>query len=115
MNVNWFLFLEDAKEKINAFKEDYSHFRPHSALGNMTPIEALTGTKKARNLYFRLVSFWGVAQKIIFHIGDMSYLGGDQSYKKREIGLMRPLKFLSRILSISPKIICVSTATYDVS
>lgn len=41
LNVNWFLSLEDATEKITAFKEEYNHFRPHSALGNLTPIEAL--------------------------------------------------------------------------
>ena len=42
MNVNWFLSLEDAWEKIQAFKEEYNHFRPHSALGNLTPVEALS-------------------------------------------------------------------------
>lgn len=41
LNVNWFLSLEDAREKIQAFKEEYNHFRPHSALGNLTPVEAL--------------------------------------------------------------------------
>lgn len=41
LNVNWFLSLEDAKEKISAFKKEYNHFRPHSALGNLTPVEAL--------------------------------------------------------------------------
>ena len=41
LNTNWFLSVEDAREKINAFKEDYNHFRPHSALGNLTPIEAI--------------------------------------------------------------------------
>lgn len=47
LNVNWFLSLEDAREKISAFKEEYNHFRPHSALGNMTPIEALDRTRKS--------------------------------------------------------------------
>ena len=42
LNVNWFLSWEDAKEKITAFKEEYNHFRPHSALGNLTPVEALS-------------------------------------------------------------------------
>jgi len=42
LNVNWFLSLEDAREKITAFKEEYNHFRPHSALGNLTPVEALS-------------------------------------------------------------------------
>jgi putative transposase len=42
LNVNWFLSLEDAKDKIQAFKEEYNHFRPHSSLGNLTPVEALS-------------------------------------------------------------------------
>lgn len=41
LNVNWFLSIEDAREKIQAFKEEYNYFRPHSALGNLTPIEAI--------------------------------------------------------------------------
>jgi putative transposase len=48
LNVNWFLSLKDAKEKINAFKEEYNHFRPHSALGNLTPIEAIDWHHEAR-------------------------------------------------------------------
>ena len=42
LNVNWFLSLEDACEKIQSFREEYNHFRPHSALGNLTPVEALS-------------------------------------------------------------------------
>ena len=49
LNTNWFLSLEDAKEKIKAFKEEYNHFRPHSALGNLTPIEAIDRHREARN------------------------------------------------------------------
>lgn len=37
LNVNWFLSLEDAKEKIEQWKEEYNHFRPHSSLDNQTP------------------------------------------------------------------------------
>ena len=49
LNVNWFLSLADAKEKIAAFKEEYNHFRPHSALGNLTPIESIDRQREARN------------------------------------------------------------------
>lgn len=49
LNTNWFLSLEDAKEKIKAFKEEYNHYRPHSALGNMTPVEALEKQQQTRN------------------------------------------------------------------
>ena len=39
LSVNWFLSLEDAKEKIDAWKWDYNLFRPHSSLNNLTPQE----------------------------------------------------------------------------
>ncbi len=37
LNVHWFLSLDDAKEKIEAWRQDYNTFRPHSALNNLTP------------------------------------------------------------------------------
>ena len=33
LNENWFLSLEDAQEKISAWRTDYHEHRPHSALG----------------------------------------------------------------------------------
>jgi len=32
LNTNWFLSLEDAKEKIEQWREEYNKFRPHSSL-----------------------------------------------------------------------------------
>jgi len=37
LNVNWFLSIEDAREKIEAWRRDYNEFRPHSSLGDLTP------------------------------------------------------------------------------
>jgi len=39
LNLNWFLSLEDARNKIEAWRVDYNEFRPHQSLGNMTPKE----------------------------------------------------------------------------
>ncbi len=39
LNTNWFLSLEDAREKIEAWRQEYNHFRPHSSLGDKTPNE----------------------------------------------------------------------------
>lgn len=39
LNTHWFLSLEDAYEKINTWVKDYNHFRPHSSLNQMTPVE----------------------------------------------------------------------------
>ena len=52
LNINWFLSIEDAREKIAAFKEDYNYFRPHSALGNLTPIEAIEKHEQTGNSLF---------------------------------------------------------------
>ena len=46
LNVNWFLSLEDAIQKIEAFKEEYNEYRPHSSLGNLTPREFIQKSKK---------------------------------------------------------------------
>ena len=39
LNQHWFLSLSDAKAKIEAWREDYNSYRPHSSLGNQTPEE----------------------------------------------------------------------------
>ncbi len=39
LNVNWFLSLEDAREKIEAWRQEYNRFRPHSSIGYKTPQE----------------------------------------------------------------------------
>jgi len=49
LNVNWFLSLEDAKEKIEEFKNDYNGFRPHSALCGLTPNQVIEGNLQDPN------------------------------------------------------------------
>ncbi len=39
LNENWFLSLEDAREKIDMWKEEYNRQRPRGALGNLSPEE----------------------------------------------------------------------------
>ena len=39
LNANWFMSLEDAKEKIESWKIDYNECRPHSSLAYLTPVE----------------------------------------------------------------------------
>lgn len=46
LNAHWFLSLEDAKEKIEAWRVEYNEFRPHSSLDNLTPAEFIEMTKE---------------------------------------------------------------------
>jgi putative transposase len=39
LNENWFLSLEDAREKIEAWRAHYNAERPHGALGDLSPNE----------------------------------------------------------------------------
>lgn len=38
LNVNWFMSFEDAEDKIEDWRHEYNHFRPHSSLNNLTPM-----------------------------------------------------------------------------
>jgi putative transposase len=39
LSVNWFLFLDDARMKINSWRDVYNFFRPHSSLDDLTTEE----------------------------------------------------------------------------
>lgn len=39
LNESWFNTLQEARERIEEWRQDYNGFRPHSALGNLTPEE----------------------------------------------------------------------------
>jgi putative transposase len=38
LNANWFLSLDEARGKCEAWRRDYNEVRPHSAIGNKVPI-----------------------------------------------------------------------------
>ena len=53
LNTNWFLSLEDAREKIEEWRRDYNDWRPHSSLDNLTPRQYLEWqeTRSERELF----------------------------------------------------------------
>ncbi len=50
LNASWFLFMEDARTRINSWKDDYNETRPHSSLGNLTPSEFATQLNETRKV-----------------------------------------------------------------
>jgi putative transposase len=39
LNESWFLSLEDAREKVEEWRQHYNWERPHGSLGNIPPVE----------------------------------------------------------------------------
>jgi putative transposase len=39
LNLNWFSSLREAREKIEAWRQEYNTERPHSSLGGLAPYE----------------------------------------------------------------------------
>lgn len=39
LNVQTFTPIDDMRRKLEAWRHDYNHHRPHSSLGNLTPSE----------------------------------------------------------------------------
>jgi len=39
LNAHWFLSLEDAAEKIEAWRQEYNHYQTRSSLNDLTPME----------------------------------------------------------------------------
>ncbi|MCD6333119.1 MAG: transposase [Bacteroidales bacterium] len=46
LHTNWFLSMDDAREKITEWKNEYNSFRPHSSLGDLTPEEFIEKQQK---------------------------------------------------------------------
>ena len=41
LNAHWFMSLDDAQRKCEAWHRDYNEERPHSAIGNKAPIDVM--------------------------------------------------------------------------
>ena len=39
LNASWFMSLDDARSKCEAWRADYNEVRPHSSIGHKAPIE----------------------------------------------------------------------------
>jgi putative transposase len=57
LNVNQFLTIEDARAKIEAWRLDYNHHRPHGSLGHLTPREFVQSRQGKRTWETAAVQF----------------------------------------------------------
>ena len=49
LNVKQFASVADARKKIEAWRLDYNHHRPHSSLGHLTPMEFISRRQETRS------------------------------------------------------------------
>lgn len=47
LNAHWFMNLDDARSKLEAWRRDYNEVRPHSAIGNKTPVSLIKCSDQA--------------------------------------------------------------------
>ena len=47
LNAHWFMSLDDARAKMEEWREDYNNVRPHSAIGNKPPVSLINGSPMA--------------------------------------------------------------------
>lgn len=57
LNQIWFSSLEDAKIKIEAWRTDYNEHRPHTSLGNQTPVQFEAEWQLSRTTKEKLFNF----------------------------------------------------------
>ena len=67
LTTDWFLSLDDAKEKIETWRMEYNQYRPHSSLNDLSPGAFYQQHQKAGNLEFTGVWFRGEAQNLNKH------------------------------------------------
>ena len=48
LNTHWFMSLDDARTKMEDWRRDYNEVRPHSAIGNKSPIVFMNGLPAAQ-------------------------------------------------------------------
>jgi len=48
LNAELFSDLLDARTKLEAWRRDYNEHRPHSSIGNLTPIEFATSVRNQK-------------------------------------------------------------------
>jgi putative transposase len=48
LNQNWFTSLAEAKQTVEAWRQDYNEYRPHSSLDQKTPSEFVVGWQQTR-------------------------------------------------------------------
>ena len=51
LNAHWFMSLADAQEKVDAWRWEYNHRRPHSSLGNVPPARFAARVGPVKNLH----------------------------------------------------------------
>jgi len=47
LNASWFLSEKDAKSKCESWRKEYNEVRPHSSIGQQTPIESASASGQA--------------------------------------------------------------------
>lgn len=87
LNTHWFLSLEDAYEKINAWVDEYNHFRPHSSLNDQTPAEVVEQYKSTEKINSSNKALPGASlrERMYFEAAEHGSTASENTYLHEEI------------------------------
>ena len=89
LNAHWFMSLDDARRKCEAWRRDYNEERPHSAIGNKVPIElaqSISGTRPAL-----IERCWKKPSRVVQGLGAVQSIAELQSPLDKTWGQRQPL------------------------
>jgi putative transposase len=83
LNANWFLSLDEALRKCEAWRRDYNDIRPHSSLGGKTPSELHRGPATPTS---RAANEAGISQPTWSSVGGKLKRPENSTFRRSNVG-----------------------------
>ena len=84
LNAHWFLSLEDAAQKIEDWRTEYNHYRPHSSLDDRTPAEFIAHWIEAVEVTYGLPED-AVPDQMIFATEEYGQAISEKSFSRDSV------------------------------
>ena len=84
LNAHWFLSLADAAEKIEDWRSEYNHYRPHSSLDDRTPAEFIAHWLEAVEATYGLPAD-AVSDQMIFATSEHDPTKPEKSFSRDSV------------------------------
>jgi uracil-DNA glycosylase len=102
LNAKEFITMQDLRDRLKDWQDDYNDHRPHGSLGHLTPSESVKRRsgqqERAANLWYGNVWLPGERHVTYWHLSDVSGLPGEPP-SARPFDVTEPNASLEKLLS----------------